>query len=137
MNRQAWRNRPEDGGGRWFVSGFVLVMLAALGWTWWHQPPRSEMARVKPGFVVDVNQADVTALASLPGLGRSTAQRIIDHRQAHGPFVTPQDLTRVRGIGPGRLAQMLPWITCGPALPMMETSDTLIPAEPAAQREGS
>ena len=59
-------------------------------------------------FTVDVNTADETELAQLPGLGTATARRIIDHRRAHGPFSATDDLLDVPGIGPATLDRMRP-----------------------------
>ncbi|MFM7289968.1 MAG: helix-hairpin-helix domain-containing protein, partial [Planctomycetia bacterium] len=40
--------------------------------------------------------------------GPATARRIVDHRRAHGPFATLDDLLDVPGIGPATLAAMRP-----------------------------
>lgn len=49
--------------------------------------------------LVNINTADATALDALPGVGPSTAQAIIDEREANGAFTSPEDLMRVTGIG--------------------------------------
>jgi len=56
--------------------------------------------------VVNINTADAAALDTLPGVGPSTAQKIISDREANGPFASPEDLGRVSGIGPKRLEQL-------------------------------
>ena len=61
-----------------------------------------------PGFTVNVNAAGAIELAQLPGLGPATAQRIVDHRRAHGPFASHDALLDVPGIGPATLEQMRP-----------------------------
>lgn len=49
---------------------------------------------------VDVNTADAKTLAKeLDGVGMSKAQAIVDYRKANGPFKTPEDLTKVKGLG--------------------------------------
>lgn len=49
---------------------------------------------------VDINHANAAALAQhLKGVGIAKAKAIIAYRQQHGPFKTPQELTRVKGIG--------------------------------------
>jgi competence protein ComEA len=55
---------------------------------------------------VAVNRADSEELQRLPGVGPVLAERIIDHREANGPFRTVEDLLDVPGIGEGRLAQI-------------------------------
>lgn len=60
--------------------------------------------------VVTVNQADAGELEALPGVGPVLAQRIIEHRDLHGPFSTPEDLLDVSGIGESILARLRPHI---------------------------
>jgi competence protein ComEA len=50
---------------------------------------------------VNINTADVKALMSLNGVGRSLAEKIVKHRDEHGPFRKPEDLRRVEGVGSG------------------------------------
>lgn len=55
---------------------------------------------------VDLNGADVAALDALPGIGPSTAAKIVADREANGPFGSTDDLGRVAGIGPKKLEQL-------------------------------
>ena len=49
---------------------------------------------------VDINTADAATLsAELKGVGMSKALAIIEYREKHGPFKSPQDLSLVKGIG--------------------------------------
>jgi competence protein ComEA len=45
-------------------------------------------------------------LEALPGICPTLAAAIVEERQRNGPFRSANDLTRVHGIGPGRLAQL-------------------------------
>jgi competence protein ComEA len=62
------------------------------------------------GTIVNINTADAAALDALPGVGPSTAAKIVADREANGPFETPDDLGRVSGIGPKKLEQMKAFI---------------------------
>ena len=55
---------------------------------------------------VRINTADAAALEGLPGVGPVLAQRIVAHRDAHGPFATVEDLLDVPGIGESKLAAL-------------------------------
>ena len=55
---------------------------------------------------VRVNSAGVDDLQRLPGVGPVLAQRIVEHRDRHGPFAAVEDLLDVPGIGEGKLAAL-------------------------------
>lgn len=55
---------------------------------------------------INLNTATREQLDQVPGIGPATAERIIAHREQHGPFQRPEDLLQVDGIGPGRFAQL-------------------------------
>jgi competence protein ComEA len=74
-------------------------------------PVRSPAQQPSSGGKVNINTADAATLESLPGIGPSLAQRIIDYRQAHGPFAQIEDIEEVSGIGPARFAQIQDLIT--------------------------
>lgn len=52
---------------------------------------------------IDINSADVDMLVSLPGIGETLAQRIVEYREQNGPFVTVDALLQVQGIGQKKL----------------------------------
>lgn len=64
--------------------------------------------------LVDLNQADQAALESLPGIGPAMARRIVEDRAAQGPYARPEDLLRVKGIGPATLRRLLPLVRVSP-----------------------
>jgi competence protein ComEA len=55
---------------------------------------------------VDLNSATPEQLDSLPGIGPSTAAKIVAYREQHGAFRSLAELDAVPGIGAGRLAQL-------------------------------
>jgi competence protein ComEA len=61
-----------------------------------------------PPEPVDLNTASVADLDTLPGIGPTTAQAIVDYRSAHGRFRAVDDLLEVRGIGPAKLEEIRP-----------------------------
>jgi competence protein ComEA len=61
--------------------------------------------------LVNVNTATIDQLESLPGIGPTLAQRIIDHREEHGPFRSVDELLDVSGIGDQTLAELRPKVT--------------------------
>ncbi len=55
---------------------------------------------------VNINTADQKTLETLPKIGPSKAQAIIDYREDHGAFQAIEDLGKVKGIGPKTLEQL-------------------------------
>lgn len=54
---------------------------------------------VAPNPLVDINTATAEELETLPGIGPTLAQRIVDYRTQNGPFETIEDIMNVSGIG--------------------------------------
>ncbi|MCI0402546.1 MAG: helix-hairpin-helix domain-containing protein [Acidobacteria bacterium] len=65
----------------------------------------------KPGAPVNINTATVEELAKLPGVGKSIAQRIVNHREKSGKFRTVEELLVIRGISRKKLEQLRSLIT--------------------------
>ena len=60
---------------------------------------------------INLNTATLDQLETLPGIGPALGQRIIDHREQHGPFQSVEDLLEVSGIGEKRLADLQDQVT--------------------------
>lgn len=63
------------------------------------------------GDRVNINTASAEVLATLPGIGPTTAQRIVDYRTENGPFARIEDLMNVAGIGPATFDNISTLIT--------------------------
>ncbi len=63
---------------------------------------------------MNINTASVEELTELPGVGKVVAERIVSYREANGPFKSPEDLIKVKGIGQRKLEKILPLITVEP-----------------------
>lgn len=68
----------------------------------------NERAKKPSAGPVDLNSASADELMRLPGIGRHYADEIVRYRMVHGPFQSVDDITRVKGIGPKKLARLRP-----------------------------
>ncbi|MGZ8394319.1 MAG: ComEA family DNA-binding protein [Nitrospira sp.] len=59
---------------------------------------------------VDQNHATASDLEALPGIGPKLAQRVIEHRASHGPFMKVEDLRQVKGIGHKKFDRLRPHV---------------------------
>jgi competence protein ComEA len=59
---------------------------------------------------VDVNRAGADAIAAVPGIGRSLAERIVELRERAGPFATLDELLDVAGMTQSRLERARPYL---------------------------
>jgi len=60
---------------------------------------------------ININTADQTELERLPGIGPSTAKKIIRFREQVGRFKKPSDIKKVKGIGDKKFKKIEPYIT--------------------------
>lgn len=68
--------------------------------------PPAPKAPSTPGARVNINTASEAQLNELPGVGPAKAAAIVGERDAHGPYKSCDDLTRVQGIGPATVANL-------------------------------
>ena len=99
------------------MTRIVMVVLLILGLAVAAQAGQEGPRRTTPAAKasasspVNLNTATVTQLESLPGIGKSTAERILEYRQKSGGFKKVEDLMNVRGIGEKSFLKLKPLVT--------------------------
>ncbi len=72
--------------------------------------PMRESVKYLLGQPMDLNRAGVRDLVILPGIGPGLAKRIVMERSRRGPFLSPSDLARVKGIPRKTLEGIKPFL---------------------------
>ena len=85
----------------------ALLALAMCITTISAQEPRPGGAAA----ALNLNTATVAQLESLPGIGKSTAERIVEYRQKSGGFKKVEELMNVKGIGEKSFLKLKPLVT--------------------------
>jgi competence protein ComEA len=107
------------------VAGLTLVALVCMAAYWLLQGGfRGELIDIdradplEARFRVDINEAQWPELAQLPDIGETLARRIVESRDAQGPFLDHDQLQRVQGIGPVTVERIRPYL-----LPLPDQSE--------------
>ena len=74
-------------------------------------PATAPKATATAATPVNLNTATMDQLATIPGIGVKTAERIIEYRQKNGGFKKIEDLMNVSGVGEKSFLKMKPLIT--------------------------
>ncbi len=76
----------------------------------------AEPARPRPGWRIEPNTASAAELRLLPRIGPALAEAIVSYRREVAPpaFRAPDDLARVRGIGPRTVQRIAPLLRFDP-----------------------
>ncbi|GIX04814.1 MAG: hypothetical protein KatS3mg114_0683 [Planctomycetaceae bacterium] len=98
--------------------GAVGLMCCLLCLTWGemavHGWSLSEVAdeptATIPTWRVRLRSTNWVEWALLEGVGETLARRVVQYQVAHGPFHSPADLRRVKGLGPRTLQRIEFWI---------------------------
>jgi len=75
----------------------VLILFTATVMVYGHA-----LAEMKSGpdtAMININEASVTELAGLNGIGKTRAEAIIAYRSEHGKFENVDDMKKVKGVG--------------------------------------
>jgi competence protein ComEA len=88
----------------------LVIALPALAANLQSQspPPAAAATTAKPA--INLNTATVDQLETLPGIGRKTAERIIEYRTKAGGFKRIEDLMNVKGIGEKSFLKLKPLV---------------------------
>jgi len=73
--------------------------------------PATPAAKASASGPLNLNTATVSQLETLPGIGKSTAERILEYRAKSGGFKKIEDLMNVRGIGEKNFLKLKPLVT--------------------------
>ena len=74
--------------------------------------------------VVNVNTATVEQLQLLPRVGPSLAGRIVEFREANGPFRSVEEIVAVKGIGESSFEKLEPYLVTSGATTLTEKVKT-------------
>jgi competence ComEA-like helix-hairpin-helix protein len=84
-----------------------------------------------PAHPINLNTAGATELQQVPGIGPSTAQKILDTRKSYGAFKSVDDLLTIKGIGPKKLEKMRKYLTVGKQPAKKQSNSPQTAAAPA------
>jgi competence protein ComEA len=98
----------------------LMVVLLVLGLAVSAQAGQTSrgaapVAKASASAPVNLNTATVAQLETLPGIGKSTAERILQYREKSGGFKKIEDLMNIRGIGEKNFLKLKPLVTVASA----------------------
>ncbi len=112
MSAQTRHTRPRRAA---LTLAAILIALSAAGSEVRAAEKPPAAAAAPAAAKVDLNTASLADLQTLPGVGPSLAQRILDYRKQNGGFKTIEELMNVKGIGEKSFEKIRPLVTVAPA----------------------
>lgn len=109
MRRSGLRwGRPGGNGSGWprYLGIAALVIGLAVAGLNLYRGIRAELVPGEGGLIVNVNNATLDELETIPGIGPALARQIVAER----PSARIEDLERVRGIGRYSVNGMRPYV---------------------------
>ena len=91
------------------LCGVLAAMMPAIAAA---APTTQDQTPQKP--TINLNTATVEQLATLPGIGPKTAERIIEYRTKAGGFKKIEELMNVKGIGEKSFLKLKPLVSAPP-----------------------
>jgi competence ComEA-like helix-hairpin-helix protein len=91
---------------------FAVLVVLGLGAAAGAAQDASRSSATSSGAVaapINLNTASVAQLETLPGIGRSTAERILEYRQKNGAFKKVEDILEKYGSCPDSLSILTRW----------------------------
>jgi competence protein ComEA len=92
------------------VTALALLAAAAASPSLAAGPADNKSGAASSKQKIDINRAGTEELATIPGIGKSLAQRIVDFRDEHGAFTRVEDLLKVKGIGEKSFQKIRPHV---------------------------
>ena len=99
---------------RMIMTAIAAIALSITSLSAQDRAPAAK-AVAAPAAPVNLNTASAEQLATIPGVGLKTAERIIEYREKNGGFKKVEDLMNVRGVGEKSFLKMKPLITVAAA----------------------
>ena len=75
---------------------------------------KADQEQPAPKSTINLNTATIDQLTTLPGVGRKTAELIIEYRTKSGGFKKIEELMNVKGIGEKTFLKLKPLVSAPP-----------------------